>query len=134
MLNIICGAGIKGPEQSQVLSLPCWVLDWKWNGHPTAHDLGMKLYCAAKGTKHEIQPELVSGVLYAQGVLCDTITMFKSKDDFCGLEDLLFVRGPTDYPTNTPRLQAMFRVLIVDRYYLSDHRLNHDPGLWLFRL
>lgn len=133
-LNIILSVGLTGPNELRTLSLPSWVPDWKWDEQTPYYRLRSELYSAAKDRKHKIEPNEISGVLYAQGILCDAITMFKSDSSWLGLEDFLFARGPNDYPTKTPRLQAMFRAITVDKYRLSDTRLNDDPDLWLLRL
>lgn len=132
-LNVILHAWLRRAEERQVLDLPSWVPDWSWR-ESKAVRLKAPLYSAAKGTKYNFESHYISNVLRARGVLCDTITMFKRELSWFGLEDLLFSRGPNDYPTGIPRLQAMFRTLTVDNYFASDNRLNDDPNLWLLRL
>jgi hypothetical protein len=133
-LNVVLRAGVSSPGKVPTMSLPSWVPDWRCDAQKGMLNMKTQLYSATKGAKHRIQPNYNRRVLLAQGILCDTVILFKNEASFFGLEDLLFARGPADYPTQTPRLQAIFRALVVDKYYASDTRLEYDPDPWLLRL
>jgi hypothetical protein len=59
--------------------------------------------------------------------------MFCKKMFPLGAEDLIFRDKPFRYLTGISRLQALFRVLVMDNNFFSDYRLGDDPALWELR-
>jgi hypothetical protein len=118
------------------LHLPSWVPDWD-GSWMTVNDASIKPIHSSLCSSTKGRPSSASfkgNTLFVDGIECDRVSLICKEMIPLGAEDLLFRDKPFTYPTGISRLQALFRVLIMDKYYFSDYRLGDDPGLWELRL
>jgi hypothetical protein len=134
-LEVIRFAGFER-SFNKSLHLPSWVPDWDESLKPvndrSAKSMEPHLYSSTKG-----RPSSASfrgNALFVDGIECYRVSLICQKMILFTAEDLLFREKPFTYPTGISRLQALFRVLIMDKYQFSDYRLSEDPEPWELRL
>jgi hypothetical protein len=136
-LQVIRFAGF-GRSNNKRFNLPSWVPDWHCPFNAENDTIGfgvsMKSYLYRASKERPASTSFEDNELSVEGIECDSVSVFCKKMLPPAVEELLFRDKPFTYPTGISRLQALFRVLLMDNYFLSPHRLDDDPELWGSRL